>query len=62
MKESEWLKMAKTEDVVKGLYELAQKLDVIAAVIFILIDVKGDSGSMQQQPHYFCNEWLDFLW
>ena len=50
MKEMEWLEKAETEDVVKGLDEWAQKLDMIAAFIFILIDVKGKSGSKQQQP------------
>ena len=49
MKEMKWLKKAETEDVMKALDELAQKLDVIAAVILTLIDVKGDSGSKQQQ-------------
>ena len=37
MKEMEWLKKPKTEDLVKELDELAQKLDMIAAVIFTLI-------------------------
>ena len=33
-----------TEDVVKGLDESAQKVDVIAAAIFKLIDVNDQSG------------------
>ena len=41
MKEMEWLKKAETEDLVKGFDELAQKLEVVAAVIFTLIDVKS---------------------
>ena len=34
---------SETENLVKGLDEFAQKLDVRAAVIFTLIDVKGQS-------------------
>ena len=49
-----WLKKADTKDLVKGLDEFAQKLDVVAAIIFTLIDVKGESESKQQQPCYFC--------
>ena len=41
MKEMERLKEA--EDLMKGLDELAQKLDVVVAVIFTLIDVKSES-------------------
>ena len=41
--EMEWLKNAEIKDVVKGLDKLTQKLDVIAGVIFTLIDVKGKS-------------------
>ena len=39
--------MPETEDVMKELDELVHKLDVIAAVIFTLIDVKGESESKQ---------------
>ena len=57
------VKKAETEDLVKWLYELAQKVDVIAAVIFTLIDVKGESGSEQQQACYFCyDHFLDSGW
>ena len=45
MKDMDWLKKAETEGLVKGLNELAQKLDVIASVIFTLMDVKGESES-----------------
>ena len=45
MKDMEWLKEAETEDLVKVL-ELFQKLDVIAAIIFTLFDVKDESGSL----------------
>ena len=56
----EWLKKAETEDLVNGLDELAQNHDVIAAVIFTLIDVKDESRLKQQQPCYFCyNHFLD---
>ena len=44
MKEMEWFKKVKTEDLVKGLDEFTQKLDVLAAVILTLIDVKSESG------------------
>ena len=44
MKQMEWLKKAETEDVMNRLDELVQKLDVIAAVIFTFIDVKGVQG------------------
>ena len=40
MKEMVWLEKHKREYIVKGLNELAQMLDVIAAVIFGLIDFK----------------------
>ena len=43
-----------TEDLLKGLDGFAQKLDVVAAVIFTFIYVKGESESKQQQPCYFC--------
>ena len=49
-KKMEWLKKVETKDIVKELDELAQKLDVIAAVVFIFIDVKSESGTKQQQP------------
>ena len=49
MKGIELLKIAEIENVMNRLEELVQKLDVIAAVIFMLIDVKGESGSKQQQ-------------
>ena len=38
-------KKAETEDLVKGLDKFVQKLDVVAAVIFTLIDVKGELES-----------------
>ena len=50
------VKKTETQDVVKGLDELAQNLEVKASVIFKLIGVKGVSESKQQQPCYFCNE------
>ena len=43
MKEMVWLKKAKTEGLMKGLGEFAQKLDLVAAVIVTLIDVEGES-------------------
>ena len=43
-----------TETEVMRLDELAKKLYVIVAVIFTLMDVKGNSESKQQQPCYFC--------
>ena len=43
MKVMVWFKTAKTEDLVKGFEEFSQKLDVVNAVIFSLIDVKGES-------------------
>ena len=46
-----WFKKPKTEDLVKGFDELTHKLDVVAAVIFTLIDDKGESESKQQQPY-----------
>ena len=48
------VKKPEKEDLVKGLNKFSQKLDVVAAVIFTLIDVKGESKSTQQQPCYFC--------
>ena len=46
-----------------GLDELAQKLYVIASVIFTLINVKGESGSMQQQPcNFFYEHISDSSW
>ena len=54
MKEMVWFKKAETEDVVKGLDGFVHKLDVVAAAIFTLIDVKGELESKQQQPCYFC--------
>ena len=33
---------AKTEDIIKGLYDLAHKLDVISDIIFTLINTKMD--------------------
>ena len=38
----------------KGLEKLIQKLDVVATVIFILIDVKGESKTKKQQQYNFC--------
>ena len=38
-KQMEWLKKTEAEDVVKELDELVNKLDMIATVIFTLIDV-----------------------
>ena len=47
----------------KVLDNFVQKLDVLAAVNFILIDVKGELESKQQQPCYFCcNQFLDSGW
>ena len=56
MEEIKWFKKTETEDLMKGLDEFTQKLNVVAAVIFTLIDVKvkGESGSKQQQPCNFC--------
>ena len=39
------VKKPEKEDLVKGLNKFSQKLDVVAAVIFTLIDVKGESKS-----------------
>ena len=47
------IKQADTEGLGKGLDELPQKLDVVVAVIFTLIDVKGGSVSKQKQPCFF---------
>ena len=44
MKEIEWFKKSKTKDLVKGLDEFDQMPNVVSAVIFTLIDVKGESG------------------
>ena len=63
MKEMVWFKKAKIEILVKGLEEFIQKLDVIAAVIFTLIDVKGESERKQQWQCYFCyGHFLDSGW
>ena len=53
MKEMIWFKKAKTEDLVKGLDKFAQQLDVTAAVIFILSDVKGESESSKNRHAIF---------
>ena len=45
MKEMVCFKKVDTEDLVEGLDEFIQKLDVVAAVIFAFIDVKGKSKS-----------------
>ena len=42
MKAMVWFKKAKIEDLVKGLDEFTQKLNVVAPVIFTLIDVEGN--------------------
>ena len=58
-----WFKKAETKDLIKGLDDFAQKLDVVAAVIFTLIDVKGEFKSKHQQPCYFCyDHFLDIGW
>ena len=63
LKEMVWFKRAETEDLVKGLGEFIQKLDVVSAVIFTLVDVKGESKSKQQQPCYFCyDHFSDSVW
>ena len=63
MKKIIWSEKAKIENLVKGLNEFPQKLDVVSAVIFTLIDVKSESESRQQQPYYFCyNHFLDSGW
>ena len=54
--EMAWFKKAETEDIVKGLDKFAQKLDVVAAVIFTCIDVKGQSQSKQQQSYHVCHD------
>ena len=48
MKEMVWFKKAKTEDIVKGLDKSVQKIDVITAVIFTVIEIKGESKMKQQ--------------
>ena len=58
MKEMVWFKKAETEDLLKGLDEFSQKLDVVNAVIFTVINVKCESESKQQQPCYFCYDYL----
>ena len=51
------------EDLAKGLDEFTQKLDVVATVIFTMINVKGNSESEQQQPGYFSyDHFLDSGW
>ena len=58
-----WFKEAKIEDLVKDSYKFIQKIDVVAAVIFTVIDVEGESESKQQQPCYFCYDHiLDTGW
>ena len=47
------VKKAEMEDLVKGLDKFAQKLDLVAAVIFTLIGVKDKSGSKKQQQFNF---------
>ena len=54
MKEMIWFKKSKTEDPVKSFNGFIQKLDAVAAVIFTLIDFKGELESKQEQPCYFC--------
>ena len=49
MKEMVWLKKAEIENLLQGLDEFAQELDMVAAVIFTLIDVQGETESKQQQ-------------
>ena len=65
MKEMIWFQKSETVDPVKSLDEFIQKLDVVASVIFTLIDVKGESESKQKQPCYFSmisfRQWLVFL-
>ena len=57
------VKKAETEDLVKRLDKLAHKLDVVAAVFFTLIDVKGESESKKQHKCYFCyDHFLDSGW
>ena len=59
----ERLKKTEIEYIVNGLDEFVQKLDGIAAIIFTFIHVKGESGSEQQQPCYFCyNHFVDSGW
>ena len=63
MTEMVCFKKAEIEDLVKDLDKFIQKLDVVAAVIFTLIDVKGELESKQQQPCYFCyDQFLDSGW
>ena len=45
LKDIIWFKTAKIEDVVKELDEYSQKPDVIAAIFFTFIDVKGQSNN-----------------
>ena len=59
----EQLGKAEAEDVMNELDKLVQKLSMIVAVIFELIDVKGESGSKQQQQCYFCyHHFFDSGW
>ena len=63
MKEMVWFEKVETEEGLKALDECAKKLDVVAAAIFTLIDVKGESESQQQQPCNFCiDHFLDSGW
>ena len=43
MKDMVWFKKAEMEDLVKALDKFIQKFDVVAAVIFTLFDVEGES-------------------
>ena len=43
-----WFKKGKTENLVEGIEKFIKELDVVAAVIFSLIDVKGESETKQQ--------------
>ena len=63
IKEIVWFKKAETEDLVKGLDKFIQKFDVVAAVIFTLIDVNGELDSNQQQTCYIgYDQFLDSSW
>ena len=56
-------KKAVLEDLMRIFHEFAKMLDVVAAVIFTLIDVKGESELKWQQPCYFCyDHFLDSGW
>ena len=60
MNEMVGFKKVDTDDLVKSLDEFDQKLYLVAAVIFTLTDVKGESESKQQQHHFLDSGWSSY--